>query len=135
QKGTLQSAGTQGVALTVRDTLDNSGGGISGNGQVQLQVGSLVNQGGKVLAAGSGALQVQARERLDNSNGGRLAGTGDLRLQAASLDNRSGAIEHAGGGTLQIRADSLQGAGGRILSQSALELEGGDLLLGAGSTT
>lgn len=135
QKGTLQSAGTQGVALTVRDTLDNSGGGISGNGQVQLQVGSLVNQGGKVLAAGSGALQVQARERLDNSNGGRLAGTGDLRLQAASLDNRGGAIEHAGGGTLQIRADSLQGAGGRILSQSALELEGGDLLLGAGSTT
>lgn len=135
QKGTLQSAGTQGVALTVRDTLDNSGGGISGNGQVQLQVGSLVNQGGKVLAAGSGALQVQARERLDNSNGGRLAGTGDLRLQAASLDNRSGAIEHAGGGTLQIRADSLQGAGGRILSQSALELEGGDLLLGASSTT
>ncbi len=135
QKGTLQSAGTQGVALTVRDTLDNSGGGISGNGQVQLQVGSLVNQGGKVLAAGSGALQVQARERLDNSNGGRLAGTGDLRLQAASLDNRSGAIEHAGGGTLQIRADSLQGAGGRVLSQSALELEGGDLLLGAGSTT
>lgn len=130
QKGTLQSAGTQGVALTVRDTLDNSGGGISGNGQVQLQVGGLVNQRGKVLAAGSGALQVQARERLDNSDGGRLAGTGDLRLQAASLDNRSGAIEHAGGGTLQIRADSLQGAGGRILSQSALELEGGDLLLG-----
>lgn len=135
QKGTLQSAGTHDVALTVRDTLDNSGGGISGNGQVQLQVGSLVNQGGKVLAAGSSALQVQARVRLDNSNGGRLAGTGDLRLQAASLDNRSGAIEHAGGGTLQIRADSLQGAGGRILSQSALELEGGDLLLGAGSTT
>ncbi|HGM5043613.1 TPA: hemagglutinin repeat-containing protein [Stenotrophomonas maltophilia] len=135
QQGTLQSAGTQGVALTVLDTLDNSGGGISGNGQVQLQVGSLVNQGGKVLAAGSGALQVQARERLDNSNGGRLAGTGDLRLQAARLDNRSGAIEHAGGGTLQIRADSLQGAGGRILSQSTLALEGGDLLLGAGSTT
>jgi adhesin HecA-like repeat protein len=44
------------VALTVRDTLDNSGGGISGNVAVQLQVGSLVNQGGKVLAAGSGAL-------------------------------------------------------------------------------
>lgn len=135
QQGTLQSAGTQGVALTVRDTLDNSDGGISGNGQVQLQVGSLVNQGGKVLAAGSGALQVQARERLDNSNGGRLAGTGDLRLQAARLDNRSGAIEHAGGGTLQIRADSVQGAGGRILSQSTLALEGGDLLLGAGSIT
>ncbi|WP_414485658.1 hemagglutinin repeat-containing protein [Stenotrophomonas sp. EMP41] len=135
QKGTLQSAGTQGVSLAVRDTLDNSGGGISGNGQVQLQVGSLVNQGGKVLAAGSGALQVQARERLDNSNGGRLAGTGDVQLQAARLDNRGGAIEHAGSGTLQIRADSLQGAGGRILSQSALELEGGDLLLGAGSIT
>ncbi|WP_111190799.1 hemagglutinin repeat-containing protein [Stenotrophomonas maltophilia] len=135
QKGTLQSAGTQGVSLAVRDTLDNSGGGISGNGQVQLQVGSLVNQGGKVLAAGSGALQVQARERLDNSNGGRLAGTGDVQLQAARLDNRGGAIEHAGSGTLQIRADSLQGAAGRILSQSSLTLEGGELVLGAGSVT
>lgn len=135
QKGTLQSAGTQGVSLAVRGILDNSGGGISGNGQVQLQVGSLVNQGGKVLAAGSGALQVQARELLDNSNGGRLAGTGDLRLQAVRLDNRSGAIEHAGGGILQIHADGLQGAGGRILSQSSLMLEGGQLQLGAGSIT
>ena len=135
QKGTLQSAGTQGATLSVRDDLDNSAGTISGNGELQLQVGSLVNQGGKVLAAGSGLLHVQARELLDNRNGGRLAGTGDVMLQAARLDNRSGAIEHAGSGTLQIRADALQGAAGRILSQSSLTLEGGELVLGAGSTT
>ncbi|WP_313282889.1 hemagglutinin repeat-containing protein [Stenotrophomonas indicatrix] len=135
QKGTLQSAGSQGATLTVRDALDNSAGAISGNGQLQLHVGSLLNQGGKVLAAGNGLLQVQARELLDNSNGGRLAGSGDVLLQAARLDNRSGAIEHAGSGTLQIRADALQGAAGRILSQSALTLEGGELVLGAGSTT
>ena len=135
QKGTLQSAGTEGAMLSVRDDLDNSAGTISGNGQMQLQVGSLVNQGGKVLAAGNGLLQVQARELLDNRNGGRLAGTGDVLLQAARLDNRSGAIEHAGSGTLQIRADALQGAAGRILSQSSLTLEGGELVLGAGSTT
>ncbi|MDF2481642.1 MAG: hypothetical protein K0R79_1999 [Stenotrophomonas indicatrix] len=135
QKGTLQSAGSQGATLTVRDELDNSAGAISGNGQLQLHVGSLLNQGGKVLAAGNSLLQVQARELLDNSNGGRLAGTGDVLLQAARLDNRSGAIEHAGSGTLQIRADALQGAGGRILSQSALTLDGGELVLGAGSTT
>ncbi|WP_447944818.1 hemagglutinin repeat-containing protein [Stenotrophomonas indicatrix] len=135
QKGTLQSAGTQGATLSVRDDLDNSAGTISGNGELQLQVGSLLNQGGKVLAAGSGLLQVQARKLLDNRNGGRLAGTGDVMLQAARLDNRSGAIEHAGSGTLQIRADALQGAAGRILSQSSLTLEGGELVLGAGSTT
>ncbi|PAM72122.1 hypothetical protein CEK00_09005 [Stenotrophomonas maltophilia] len=135
QKGTLQSAGTQGLVLTVRDSLGNTGGAISGNGQVQLQADSLVNQGGKVLAAGSAALQVQVRELLDNSNGGRLAGTGDVQLQAARLDNRGGAIEHAGRGTLQIRADSLQGAAGRIFSQSSLTLEGGELVLGAGSVT
>lgn len=135
QKGTLQSAGSQGATLTVRDELDNSAGAISGNGQLQLHVGSLLNQGGKVLAAGNSLLQVQARELLDNSNGGRLAGTGDVLLQAARLDNRSGAIEHAGSGSLQIRADALQGAAGRILSQSALTLDGGELVLGAGSTT
>ncbi|SLM24206.1 hemagglutinin repeat-containing protein [Stenotrophomonas indicatrix] len=135
QKGTLQSAGSQGATLTVRDELDNSAGAISGNGQLQLHVGSLLNQGGKVLAAGNSLLQVQARELLDNSNGGRLAGTGDVLLQAARLDNRSGAIEHAGSGSLQIRADALQGAAGRILSQSSLMLDGGELVLGAGSTT
>ncbi|WP_312400492.1 hemagglutinin repeat-containing protein [Stenotrophomonas indicatrix] len=135
QKGTLQSAGSQGATLTVRDELDNSAGAISGNGQLQLHVGSLLNQGGKVLAAGNGLLQVQARELLDNSNGGRLAGTGDVLLQAARLENRSGAIEHAGSGSLQIRADALQGAAGRILSQSSLMLDGGELVLGAGSTT
>lgn len=135
QKGTLQSAGSQGATLTVRDELDNGAGAISGNGQLQLHVGSLLNQGGKVLAAGNGLLQVQARELLDNSNGGRLAGTGDVLLQAARLDNRSGAIEHAGSGSLQIRADALQGSAGRILSQSSLMLEGGELVLGAGSTT
>ncbi len=135
QKGTLQSAGSQGATLTVRDDLDNSAGAISGNGQLQLHVGSLLNQGGKVLAAGSGLLQVQARELLDNRAGGRLAGSGNVLLQAARLDNRSGAIEHAGSGTLQIRADALQGAAGRILSQSALTLEGGELVLGAGSIT
>lgn len=135
QKGTLQSAGSQGATLTVRDELDNSAGAISGNGQLQLHVGSLLNQGGKVLAAGNSLLQVQVRELLDNSNGGRLAGTGDVLLQAARLDNRSGAIEHAGSGSLQIRADALQGAAGRILSQSSLMLDGGELVLGAGSTT
>lgn len=135
QKGTLQSAGSQGATLTVRDELDNSAGAISGNGQLQLHVGSLLNQGGKVLAAGNGLLQVQTRELLDNRNGGRLAGTGDMLLQAARLDNRSGAIEHAGSGSLQIRADALQGSAGRILSQSSLMLEGGELVLGAGSTT
>ncbi|MBA0099558.1 hemagglutinin repeat-containing protein [Stenotrophomonas indicatrix] len=135
QKGTLQSAGSQGATLTVRDELDNSAGAISGNGQLQLHVGSLLNQGGKVLAAGNGLLQVQTRELLDNRNGGRLAGTGDVLLQAARLDNRSGAIEHAGSGSLQIRADALQGAAGRILSQSSLMLDGGELVLGAGSTT
>ncbi|WP_262084565.1 MULTISPECIES: hemagglutinin repeat-containing protein [Stenotrophomonas] len=135
QKGTLQSAGSQGATLTVRDDLDNSAGAISGNGQLQLHVGSLLNQGGKVLAAGSGLLQVQARELLDNRDGGRLAGSGNVLLQAARLDNRSGAIEHAGSGTLQIRADALQGAAGRILSQSTLTLDGGELVLGAGSIT
>lgn len=135
QKGTLQSAGSQAATLTVRDDLDNSAGAISGNGQLQLHVGRLLNQGGKVLAAGSGLLQVQARELLDNRDGGRLAGSGNVLLQAARLDNRSGAIEHAGSGTLQVRADALQGAAGRILSQSTLTLDGGELVLGAGSIT
>ncbi|MCS3809799.1 hemagglutinin repeat-containing protein [Xanthomonas sp. 4461] len=135
QRGALLAAGSEAVTLVVGGALDNSAGTISGNGAVQLQAGSVINRGGTVVAANGAALQVNASNLLDNSQGGRLAASGDLIARASMLDNRAGAIEHAGTGTLNVEANALQGAGGKLLSLGALQLGGGDIDLGAGSTT
>nr|WP_053507135.1 filamentous hemagglutinin N-terminal domain-containing protein [Xanthomonas oryzae] len=135
QGGSVLAAGRQAASVTVGGTLDNSAGTISGNAAVLLQAGSLLNRGGNVLAANGAALQVRAATLLDNSQGGRLATSGDLDVGASTLDNRAGAIEHAGSGTLTVTADALQGAGGKVLSLGNVQLRGGALDLGPGSTT
>ncbi|PPU64425.1 two-partner secretion domain-containing protein, partial [Xanthomonas pisi] len=135
QRGALLAAGSEAVTLLVGGALDNSAGTISGNGAVQLQAGSVINRGGTVVAANGAALQVDASNLLDNSQGGRLAASGNLTAHAATLDNRAGAIEHAGTGTLNVDATTLQGAGGKLLSLGTLQLDGGDIDLGVGSST
>ncbi|KAG1318609.1 hypothetical protein G6F63_015143 [Rhizopus arrhizus] len=51
-----------------------------------------------------------------------------MQVAAAALDNRSGSIEQAGDGLLQIDATTLQGHGGRIVSNGELQLgEAGQL--------
>ncbi|MCC8539268.1 hypothetical protein LN474_20365, partial [Xanthomonas codiaei] len=135
QGGAILAAGRDDASLTVSGTLDNSAGTISGNGDVALQAGSIVNRGGTVVAANGAALQVNATNLLDNSQGGRLAASGDIAARASTLDNRAGAIEHAGTGTLNVDANALQGEGGKLLSLGTLQLDGGDIDLGTGSTT
>ncbi len=133
--GTLLAAGHDGAQLTIGGTLDNTAGTLSSNGDVTVQAGRVLNRGGSVVAAGGAALQIAAASVLDNSQGGRLAASGDVSVRAAALDNTQGAIEHAGAGTLSVAAQTLQGAGGKLLTQGSLQLSGGDLELGAGSTT
>ncbi|WP_307753629.1 hemagglutinin repeat-containing protein [Xanthomonas albilineans] len=133
--GQLTSLGTQTLALQVQGALNNHGGRLLGNAGIALQAGALDNGGGTLLAAGHDGAQLTIGGALDNSQGGRLAASGDVSVRAATLDNTQGAIEHAGAGTLSVAAQTLQGAGGKLLTQGSLQLSGGDLELGAGSTT
>ncbi|MBB4593628.1 filamentous hemagglutinin N-terminal domain-containing protein, partial [Xanthomonas cannabis] len=135
QRGSVLAAGRESASVIVGGNLDNSAGTISANGALSLQADAFINRGGTSVAANSASLQIRATTLLDNSQGGRVATSGDLSMRASTLDNRTGAIEHAGSGTLSIAADALQGAGGKLLSLGALQLSGGGLDLGAGSTT
>ncbi|KAB7767422.1 filamentous hemagglutinin N-terminal domain-containing protein, partial [Xanthomonas maliensis] len=135
QGGAIAAAGTTDATVTVTGRLDNSGGSIAGNGRVAVDADTLINQHGSVLAANGAPLQLHAASLLDNSAGGRLASSGEFAVQAGTLDNRGGAIEHGGNGTLAVSADTLQGAGGSVLSLGSLQLRGGVLDLGNGSTT
>lgn len=141
--GTVQQAGTGMLAINAH-TLNGQGGKLLSNGALQLtgeatdlrdgtlsatriavDTGTLLNAGGSIIASGSDALKVSARNRLDNS-GGTLAGNGALDLRSAQLLNNRGTIQAAGGGssTLAI-THALENRGGRILTTGDATLTAG----------
>ncbi|MBN0903488.1 hypothetical protein JTL94_37720, partial [Pseudomonas aeruginosa] len=85
-------------------------------------------------AAGQSALTVSVAGTLDNSAKGTLAADSDLTVSASVLDNRDGAIQHAGDGSATLIAGDLQGAGGTIASNGALDISGNTTDLSQGNT-
>ena len=95
--GTLVQTGTQATAIRATQQLDNTGGSISSNGHTTLTVGHLLNQGGRVQAAGGEAnpgasLTVNASGTVDNSQQGLLAAAGTLQVTGATLLNQRGQV-------------------------------------------
>ncbi|MBU2050137.1 MAG: filamentous hemagglutinin N-terminal domain-containing protein, partial [Gammaproteobacteria bacterium] len=129
--GNLQAAGAAASQLSIGQALQNRGGKILTSGDLDVTAASLDNQGGTVHSAD---LSVGVDGLLDNSNTGLIASGGDAQLRAGTLDNRSGSIEQAGEGQLQIDTGTLQGAGGRIISNGALTLQGEALDIRGGTT-
>lgn len=128
------------ISLTAGDA-DNSGGTLTSlDGNLQLTVERLTNQGGLIEASQKLLLDGQS---FDNSAGGRLiAYLGDLSritlqgdldnrngriaigsqafsLQADTLLNSGGKIEHAATGQFSLRSASLQGAQGQMVGLGA----------------
>ncbi|MCI8212156.1 hypothetical protein AUC61_21740 [Pseudomonas sp. S25] len=128
------------ISLTAGDA-DNSAGTLTSlDGNLQLTVDRLINQGGLIEASQKLLLDGQT---LDNSAGGRmLAHLGDLSrialqgdldnrngriaigsqafsLQANTLFNSGGQIEHAATGQFSLRSASLQGAQGQMVGLGA----------------
>ncbi|WP_408951235.1 hemagglutinin repeat-containing protein [Lysobacter sp. Hz 25] len=147
--GTLQSAGS-GVTTIQATTVQGAGGTIGSNGHlllrgqnadlsagttfarsVDIAVDTLSTARGSLQSAS--ALSIAAPSALDNA-GGRIASNGDTTLSTALLNNQTGTIEHAGVGTLTIQATTLNGAGGTIGSNGALDLRGGAVDLSGGQT-
>uniref|UniRef100_UPI003870131C hemagglutinin repeat-containing protein n=1 Tax=Stenotrophomonas pigmentata TaxID=3055080 RepID=UPI003870131C len=133
-QGKLVAAGDGASTLKVGQLLDNTGGVLSSNGDLSVNAGQLNNAGGTVLTADEASLQLTVDGLLDNSSGGRVAAGGDLSVAADVLDNRTGTIEHAGEGTLDIAVNALHGAGGKIIGNGDLKLQGETLDL-QGATT
>ena len=134
ESGTVQAAGSDDTRIEVTGLLDNTGGTVAAAGDTHISAAELRNRGGTVQAADDSTLRMSVDGRLDNSAEGLIASGGDLALDAAVLDNRAGRIQHAGDGTLHIDAAALQGAGGSIASNGALELLGGHVDLRDAST-
>ncbi|WP_177141023.1 hemagglutinin repeat-containing protein [Pseudomonas gingeri] len=141
----LSNSGTinaqQGLNFT-GTTLDNSGGTLSGNGAVNLDLlGALTNTNGKLS---SGGPLVISRSSQINNQGGQLVSQGLLSVLTGGLDNRnrgtvaandvltltaSGAVQNSTDGLIysqnsdvNLTAASLANGKGVVQSQGALNL-------------
>ncbi|HAF2412847.1 TPA: filamentous hemagglutinin N-terminal domain-containing protein [Salmonella enterica] len=135
QDGRLQAAGSGDSQIVVKGQFDNRRGNVITSGDATLQAGGLNNQGGVIAATEQAALAVDIDGSLDNSTRGLLAADGNLSVSASILDNRQGAIRHAGSGSAKIAAADLQGAGGGIASNGALDISGDHTDLSGGNTS
>jgi filamentous hemagglutinin len=122
------------LGLDAGGLLDASAGRIetlSADSTLQVHAGSVLNQAGRIVNAGSGDTGVRADTTLVNS--GQIAGNGVLRLEAQSAINEAeGSITAGGALALQVHA-SLDNAGS-IGSRATLSMiEAGAVLTNHGS--
>lgn len=130
QRGEIATAGT----LTLRaGTVDHRQAELQA-GTLDVQVDTLDNRGGQLLATGSEGNRIGATTALDN-DGGTLASNGDLAIDTPLLRNAGGQVQQAGSGRLDINATTLAGAGGKLLSNGALQLQGQAIDVSGGITS
>ena len=140
------------IAANASGTVANSGGFVQSGGSIAVQAGSVANRNGTVLA--NGALRLTADEAIDN-NGGKLMGSTAVDLIAGSLVNDASSTSQAliasdqgtritatgsagisnRGGVLSGKTElvvassgqTLNNAGGTLVSDNALRIVSGDL--------
>lgn len=87
-------------------------GGTTSAQQIALDAGSLSNRNGQLVQSGKGEMRLNAREGIDNQ-GGQLAANGNVALNAARLNNQSGKVIAAQDGSLKAQVsgaiDNRQG--------------------------
>ncbi|RUQ46994.1 hypothetical protein D8M30_10565, partial [Corynebacterium pseudodiphtheriticum] len=111
------------VELGLSGQLSNHLGIIESDTLLNVQAGSLDNQGGQLRAMGSGGkTDFQVGGVFDNRNGRLETRTSDLTLNAASFQNQGGSLLHSGSGTFDIATANLTNAGGTVVTQGGLTL-------------
>ncbi|WP_245965577.1 hemagglutinin repeat-containing protein [Pseudorhodoferax soli] len=151
QAGEIVQRGTQAMAITASEALDNRGGRIASNAiDMALQSATIANDGGQMVHAGIGRLAIDAG-RMEGGDGhitsnGMLAVLADTvanhgGLQAAQigmatrvLDNRGGQITQTGNQAMRLVAtEALNNTGGSIASNAQdMELRSASITNGAG---
>lgn len=130
QQGSIATAG----ALILRaGDVDHRDATLSAS-QLDIVATGFDNRGGTVLSGGSGASTIAVQGSLDNGNNGTLASNGDLQITASTLGNAGGTVQQAGTGSLAINAGTLDGQGGKLLSNGSLHLQGENTDLRNGTT-
>jgi len=110
------------VTLDVSDKLDNQGGLVSSQDDLQIDAIEVDSRGGEIGSSGNLLLRGTS---LDNS-AGQLTSTGSFTLELLGLlNNANGQLASAG--PLSLSSGRLVNRGGKLVSQGLLELLAGDL--------
>ncbi|MEN8638242.1 DUF637 domain-containing protein [Pseudomonas sichuanensis] len=138
-----QIVASRDLAVTVSDTLVNSGG-LKGQRQTVV-ADTLDNRGGKVLAdselkvtsrvldnraagalSSDGSTTVIARERLENQGGSVVGNTVEATFDR--LDNQGGSLVAREGEATVTAHQQLNNGGGTLQAKTHLQVNGGELL-------
>ncbi|MDQ8024202.1 MAG: hemagglutinin repeat-containing protein [Moraxellaceae bacterium] len=130
--GTLTAAGTEALRITARDTLDNTGGTVQGNGALHVAAGTLINRDTRAAdgapAKGllsAGAMTLDSR-RIDNT-AGLLATGAAATVTTTDLINQNGAVQAGQGlaitasGLLDNRSGLIAGTDDTTLTAATLD--------------
>lgn len=103
-------------------------------GDLQVNADKLSNNGGELVQTGTAASVIKVAGQLDNSDGRIASNARELSLDAGTLANRKGKVEHAGSGKLDVRASEIDGNGGTLASNGALQISAQKAQLANGQT-
>jgi filamentous hemagglutinin len=114
----------------------NQDGGKSSAQQITLAAGSLSNQGGSIVQAGTGATTLTVGGAL-NDNAGVIASNGTLTATAGSMSNQGGTLQAAGTSDLNLTVTHQldNSTAGRILAGGNATVAAASLNDNAGSIT
>ncbi|KQU90986.1 hypothetical protein ASC78_18520 [Variovorax sp. Root318D1] len=131
--GQITANGALSVAMSGAFSQD---GGTTYSQQIDLSAGSLSNQGGSLVQAGSGTTTLAVGGLLNN-NGGTIASNGPIAASAGSMSNQGGTLQAAGSSDLSLTvAGPLDNsAAGKILAGGNATVAAGSLNNNAGSVT
>ncbi|WP_273024148.1 hemagglutinin repeat-containing protein [Rheinheimera sp.] len=116
--GNILFSRPQAVSINAQDSLNNSGS-LQFASDANLSAAIISNDNGRLYHLGSGALTLQAGQRLTNNNG-QLFSNGQLQLTAPQLENRQGNITAAAtiGESLRLNISNiLDNTAGTIVAE------------------
>ncbi|RKT22480.1 filamentous hemagglutinin [Paraburkholderia sp. RAU2J] len=129
--GTITQYGASPMSVNVSHTLDNSNGGTiqTNSTDLTLAPATLNNDGGTILAAGTGTLTIAPGNGSGSvSNvGGKIITAGQIAAQAASLDNAGGVLAAQGNIAANV-AGNIDNTQGAVRSLGSLSLASGGAL-------
>jgi filamentous hemagglutinin len=121
RSGTLSQLGQETTQITAANSVDNTAGTISTNGNsLTIQGGSLINSQGQIQHAGAGTLTVQTAGDVQNDNG-KFITNGQLQITAQNIDNTKGILNASKNMDVNVQS-ALQNNQGMIASGDVIHM-------------
>ncbi|QKJ51089.1 hypothetical protein G9396_09990 [Providencia rettgeri] len=128
----MLQTGSEKGEIKLAQHLDNQSGNISSQGTLSLDVAKLSNQQGVVVASKVGALILNAKQGIDNTQG-TLFAEQNFMLNTLSFTNTDGKVISKQG-NMSVSTENLQSKRGEMVAQGDLSLNGKDIDLSAATT-